>query len=284
MQTTNNLLIGVNITEKCNLGCTYCVKGGWPNTNRTMTMEMLDTIAALPKRGACITGGDPGMAKEETFHYIQNETARTILCTNLTLWTPEELDWLARRVEFDVSVPSLVEKEYRALTRADTFPALDRNLEYIPQNQRITVVAWPGRLAAVETTLEALVARGFSFIAVQARFGLRRGPEKDTLTEAVRQWSQRWRQLADIRLNTLDGEDNMPFTHTCNAGYGRLSVLVDGSIIACSCVPAPVLGTLGNIEAAVQAGKDYYLSFPYQERQCCKSALPALENEEKTDA
>lgn len=284
MQTTHNLLIGVNITEQCNLGCNYCVKGGWSKTSRNMSLEMLDTIAAMPKRSACITGGEPGMAKEETFHYIQNETARTMLCTNLTLWTPQELDWLALRVEFDVSVPSLVEEEYRALTGADTFAALTRNLEYIPQNQRITVVAWPGRLAAVEATVEALIKRGFSFIAIQARFGLRRGPEKDTITEAARQWAERWRQTADIRLNALDGEENVPFTHTCNAGYGRLSILVDGSIIGCSCVPSPVLGTLEDIEAAIRAGRDYYLSFPYLERQWCKSTLPALESEEKTDA
>lgn len=275
MQTTHNYLIGVNITEKCNLGCTYCVKGDWPNTNRTMSLEMLDTIAALPKRAACITGGEPGVAKTETFHYIEKETVRSVLCTNLTLWTPEELDWLARRVEFDVSVPSLVEEEYRALTGADTFAALTRNLEYLPRNQRITVVAWPDRLASVESTVAELVARGFTFIAVQARFGLRRGPEKDTITEAVREWMERWHQSADIRMNTLDGEENIAFTHTCNAGYGRLSILVDGSIIACSCVPSPVLGSLDDIAAAVQAGKDYYLSFPYRERLWCKCTLPA---------
>ena len=69
----NNLAVFFEITNICNHRCIHCCKY-WEDNSvlRTADKDTLDKIIALPKSHLTISGGEPGLSKDNVFYLIDN--------------------------------------------------------------------------------------------------------------------------------------------------------------------------------------------------------------------
>lgn len=264
-------LVCLSLTDRCNHACAHCCKREFDHPDIVVPQTWLDRILGLEKRALLITGGEPGMAKDELFYLLERETAAITVNTNLTLWTAEEMDRLAARAEIVISVPSLVEAEYAAITGADTFPALMGNLARAPKTSPVVVVVTADRLPTLLQTVDTLADMGFSLLRLPPAYGTPRGPEKDALLDGIAAIVAA-RPHLNIRLGARDGSNDIAYSHMCNAGMGRLAVRSDGSIVPCPCLDAPILGHImdTDLDAVRLRGLEFYLSYPAEGQLLCK--------------
>ena len=73
------------ITDKCNLQCSFCCKSWRKYQSCTMSYNDLDTIIKISKKYSKISGGEPGIVKDKTFYYIEHEICPIGMNTNLSL-------------------------------------------------------------------------------------------------------------------------------------------------------------------------------------------------------
>ena len=128
------------ITDRCNHACFYCCKSFRGQPGITMNSGALDKVLSLPASGLVISGGEPSLAKESVAYVLERATVPVAINTNLSCWTPEEMDFLNRRVRFNISVPSADERTFRDITGADTFRQVMGNLERADRNSTIIVI------------------------------------------------------------------------------------------------------------------------------------------------
>ena len=89
------------VTRRCNLSCDYCNVKLSGDSPEDMTFETADRITgaaedAPPGRLVMVTGGEPLLVPEMTFHILKNVDPPKVLFTNATLVTPEIASELKR--------------------------------------------------------------------------------------------------------------------------------------------------------------------------------------------
>jgi len=81
------------VTRRCNLSCSYCnvkLSGDSPDDMTFETVDRVIRAAAIAPEGrlVMVTGGEPLLVPEVTFHILKNVDPPKVLFTNATLVTP----------------------------------------------------------------------------------------------------------------------------------------------------------------------------------------------------
>ena len=270
-------LIFFEITDQCNHTCFYCCKDFRKRFNHTFERDALDHILALPKSGLVISGGEPSLVGSNVFYVLEQADVPVTINTNLTGWTPEELRSLAGKAYFNVSVPSMNEEEYASITGANTFQRFLKNLEAVPKEARIGIAVHGRNRAGIGQTVAQLAIRGFRRFMLQPVYGsASRKEDIQASMQAIEEVYKRNRHL-DIRFMSPCGSAQVPATHACDAGRGRLVILSNGDFVPCACRKMAVLGNLFapdfDFGAVREAGAAFYQSFPPAQRPLCKGYL-----------
>ncbi|MCD4707497.1 MAG: radical SAM protein [Candidatus Sabulitectum sp.] len=89
------------VTRRCNLSCSYCNVMLSGDTPDDMTFETADSVIkaaedASPGRLVMVTGGEPLLVPDVTFHILERVDAPKVLFTNATLVSPEIASELKR--------------------------------------------------------------------------------------------------------------------------------------------------------------------------------------------
>lgn len=91
------------VTRRCNLSCSYCnvrLSGDSPDDMSLETASRVISMAedAHPNRLVMVTGGEPLLIPDVTFHILENVASPKVLFTNATLITTE-IASMIKRVE-----------------------------------------------------------------------------------------------------------------------------------------------------------------------------------------
>lgn len=265
------------ITDRCNHACFYCCKSFRGQPGITMNSGALDKVLSLPASGLVISGGEPSLAKESVAYVLERATVPVAINTNLSCWTPEEMDFLNPRVRFNISVPSADERTFRDITGADTFRQVMGNLERADRNSTIIVIVHERNREELAFTVSRLAVRGFRHFGFQPAYGMARS-EVELAAKAIERIWAAYPHLDIKGISPWPGSKKtpVPFGHRCNAGNGRLVILSDGRIVPCACGGLPVVGTLdGDAGELFRAGEAFHHSFPLERRELCKGYAEA---------
>ena len=187
------------------------------------------------------------------------------------------MDFLNRRVRFNISVPSADERTFRDITGADTFRQVMGNLERADRNSTIIVIVHERNREELAFTVSRLAVRGFRHFGFQPAYGMARS-EVELAAKAIERIWAAYPHLDIKGISPWPGSKKtpVPFGHRCNAGNGRLVILSDGRIVPCACGGLPVVGTLdGDAGELFRAGEAFHHSFPLERRELCKGYAEA---------
>ena len=177
-------LIFFEITDRCNHACWYCCKDFRGHPGLTMSRDALDRVLALPKSGLIVSGGEPSLAREDVAYVVSRAEVPVSVNTNLTGWTPQDLRELSFRAQLNISVPSLFEDEYAAITGASDYGRMLANLEHADRDSMIAVAVHGRNRERLGLSVARLVVRGFRNFMLQPVYGT--AARKDDFEASVR--------------------------------------------------------------------------------------------------
>lgn len=239
-----------------------------------MDEAALDAVLAFPKHFLVISGGEPGASKEAVGYVLDRWMGPVKINTNLTLWTPEELNDLERRgVDLSVSVPSMIRSEFERITgNRESFDLLLKNLNCISRRHRMTVIVDEITQDTAEQTVLRLAALGFWRFSVQPM--IPNGGSNIDMERVSQQVDRLYRRHRNLGIQFLMPTipSQVPVNHRCGAGINRVVVLSNGDVVPCACYLAPVLGHIlrNSSEEILERGRQYFESFAEDDREICK--------------
>ena len=273
----NNLAVFFEITNICNHRCVHCCKYWEDNSvSRTADKDTLDKIIALPKSHLTISGGEPGLSKDNVFYLINNEKSDITINTNLTQWTEDEIIYLnsLSNVTLNISVVSLLRDSYVKITNADTYDIFLKNLKVVSKNNIVSVIINNISLPTLEYTVRILIMAGFYNILVSPQTPTPyNSVDTNSVVQKVIKLHDQYKNISWITTQGCIGAEYCD--HECEAGIKRILIDTKGNIYPCAPIHKPcLLGHLGDdIEDIKRKGRNFYLSYPIDERKLCKGFM-----------
>lgn len=266
------------ITDLCNHKCIHCCKYWRQDCFHTMGYEDLDKISNIKSTIYKISGGEPSCVKDKVRYFIKKDLP-TAMNTNLTLWEDKDFQlFYDKNIKLYVSIVSLKKEEYKKITSADTFYVLLDNLNKINKQSTITLVINPINIDSFEYNINCLAEMGFTNFTVTPMIptnNLQINEKQGfNLIEKIYKYK---RQLNIKTMYFVNNNYAVPYSHSCEAGLNRIVILSNGNIVPCACFSAKPLGNIKdsdfNINEILKRGKEFFNSFPINQRKECKGHI-----------
>ena len=260
--TKKPIFIGFNVTNRCNMRCTFCSVPNLPNPDMTLPQieHALDRVAEMGIPVVGVTGGEPFLRRDlaEIMKAIEVRGMKSTLVTNgeaLTEARMVELSGLQNIVHFALSVDSLDRSTYESLRGRRSLPeTLTRFLNIRrhgpPAVYKLNVVVTPDNVDEIETIVEFAVAAGIalSFIPLNVGpGGFHRGQNDLAIDAAARErMAGAFDSLRELKLKGAPLWDHRDFyllakryllgqpMGPCGAGELFLDLRSDGKLAFCN--------------------------------------------------
>ena len=264
------------ITDLCNHKCIHCCKYWRQDCFHTMSYEDLDKIANIKSTIYKISGGEPSCVKDKVRYFIKKDLP-TAMNTNLTLWEDKDFQlFFDYNVKLYISIVSLQKKEYIKITGTNTYYNLLDNLSKVNKYSTITLVINPVNIDSFEYNINFLAEMGFTNFTVTPMI-----PTNNLQVDEIKSFNLiktiiKYKKQLNIKTMYYNNY-GIPYSHTCEAGVGRIVILSNGDIVPCACFNATPLGNIKdknfNIETILEKGKTFFYSFPINQRKECKGHI-----------
>ena len=260
--TRKPIFIGYNVTNRCNMRCTFCSVPDLPNPDMTLPQveSALDRVAEMGIPVVGVTGGEPFLRKDlaDIMKAIEVRGMKTTLVTNgeaLTQARMEELREVKNIVHFALSVDSLDRHTYASLRGKKSLPeTLKRFLDIRrfgpPAVYKLNVVVTPHNVDELETIVQFAMAAGvaLSFIPLNVGpGGFHRGKDDSNIDGSARQkMADAFDTLRRLKLEGAPLWDHRDFyllakryllgepMGPCGAGELFLDLRSDGGLAFCN--------------------------------------------------
>jgi MoaA/NifB/PqqE/SkfB family radical SAM enzyme len=260
--TRKPIFVGYNVTNRCNMRCTFCSVPDLPNPDMTLPQveSALDRVAELGIPVVGVTGGEPFLRKDlaAIMKAIEVRGMKSTLVTNgeaLTRARMEELGELKNIVHFALSVDSLDRDTYASLRGRKNLPeTLSRFLNIRrygpPAVYKLNVVVTPYNVDEIETIVRFAEAAGvaLSFIPLNVGpGGFHRGKDDSNIDGPARQkMADAFDTLRALKLGGAPLWDHRDFylmakryllgepLGPCGAGELFLDLRSDGGLAHCN--------------------------------------------------
>lgn len=268
------------ITDECNQRCSFCCKTWRSYGSHSLSYSDLDKILSIPKTHGKISGGEPSLAKEKVFYYIDRETCPVSLNTNLSNWTKEDMDYLVKKeVSITANIPSLRYKIHNQVTKStlESFKNIKNNLKFV--NPHNTCIALVVNSYTVNSFIDDMMIfyqdYGIrNFLVSPMIYNKKQEVDYDNILPRIESCYKNHRNI-NIRTVGKIKDCIIPPSHPCGAGKYRLVVLSNKDVVPCAWNNTHILGNLDtdSIETLRERGIDYYNSFSNEEKSLCKGYL-----------
>lgn len=275
-----SIAVFFEITDVCNLACSFCCKTWRTYKSNTMSYEDIDLILSIDKNHGKITGGEPGCVKDKVFYYIERETVPISMNSNLSLWTQDEIREIkAHNVMITANIASLRWETHHAITgiRKEEHDNILSNLRYLnPRTDWVTIVVNDlNKDTFARDTLTFHSRWGIrNFLLSPMIYNDRQAVNYEDLTPAVERFYRDHRNLNIRTVGQIQG-CCIPPSHSCTAGLNRFVVLSNKDVVPCAWNNKNILGNLDRdtLDSICEKGREYWNSFPFNERPLCKGYL-----------
>lgn len=282
-----NTLCCIEITDKCNLNCSFCCKAWRKAKNGDASQEMLDRLLNDEEINSfLITGGEPTLAKN-LFYFIDNNKKPYSINSNLS-FLDKFLPALKRqknlvRINFDF--PSHIESIYNKITNSKLiYKKVIMNLE-----KTLTVLSSDIVSATIVLSKENAVSWKDTVLWLSTMYGIKNFTISIPIsTESDFNKKQQIKIYSDIlnfskthaaiSIKTLAKtllSDKCPITHECSAGLDRFVVMANGDTVPCAWNKDTIIGNVmhDSTKKILEQGRMYFESFPKNKRNICKGCL-----------
>lgn len=266
------------VTDACNFKCDFCCKT-WHTKNKHLSLSELKAILHIQKSCGKVSGGEPGLCKNEVFYYLEHETSYRSLNTNLSLWNPEEiikLNYLLN--DLTVNIPSLDYDIHTDITKStkQEFNNILTNLSYLDKDKtKIALVITDKNIHDIRGTLERFTTEfGFTKFLLSPR--IPNGNSQIDFQNSLRMIEHLADNHTNLQINTVGPIEGCSVngSHKCEAGLNRIVILANKTIVPCAWNNQTILGTLDdNIEDILKRGRDYFYTYNQKQRFLCKGYI-----------
>jgi MoaA/NifB/PqqE/SkfB family radical SAM enzyme len=260
--THKPIFVGFNVTNRCNLRCSFCSVPELPYPDMTLAQihHVFDRLVELGIPVVGITGGEPFLRKDlaDILAAAEARGMKTTLVTNgaaLTRDRMAELSHLRNLVQFALSVDSLDGATYAQLRGRAALPeTLARFLSlrrFGPDTSyKINVVVTPENADEVEAMVDFAAATGLFITFIPLNIGpggLHRGKSHGVITDQDRQrMVSAFETLRRLKLSGAPLWDHRDFylfamayvkgeaMGPCGAGELFLDLRSDGNLAFCN--------------------------------------------------
>jgi radical SAM protein with 4Fe4S-binding SPASM domain len=244
--------ISVELTNRCNLRCSYCYTSFLENEERLTTQELLRTLQEWRDLGLLsleLTGGEPLL--HEGFWEIMDfcyKTFRSVsLLTNATLITQEKAQKLAgykRKLMTSISLDGGTKKSHEATRGADTFDRTVAAIRWLKQGGvRIRLAMTLTQRNSYDLARAAELARelGVDYFGFSPVISYGRGEEANTewvaeeaeglgrlLEQVDKEFADMIPRFPQAKLDKVEG-----MFGNCGLGHKNLVLTPSGKLKAC---------------------------------------------------